>query len=111
MIMTKFKEFGRVIVAHVDSALRDVDVQQDKFLEEIFAPDPRTGVPRSDLHFIFSADKSPAVAEYVQNVLQMNHKGSISSLPDDPDSALDLVQGRMTDAQYVEKLTSIIKGE
>ena len=70
----------------------DLDMQ-DKLLIEIFAPDPITGKPRSDLHFIFSQDSNPIVQEYIKNTLCQSH-GQESSF-DNPDDALELMKSRL----------------
>lgn len=62
----------------------------DEIGELIFAPDPRTGIPRSDLALILSNTARPEVAEYIRQNLQC-------ALPDserleNPDDALRLTK-------------------
>lgn len=61
-------------------------LQVDEIGSLIFAPDPRTGIPRSDLAIILSNSARPEVAEYIRQNLQR-------TLPDserfaNPDDAL-----------------------
>lgn len=86
-------------------------VDQDKMMMEIFAPDPITGKPRSDLHFIYSKDSNPIVQEYIKNTLCQAHESETSF--DNPDDALELMKSRLeTNQQYVQRLEEIFsKGE
>lgn len=88
-----------------------VHVEQDQLLTEIFAPDPITGRPRADLHFMYANDKSPAVADYIRNVL-VTPISSSSVMLDSADDALSMTKTRTeSNIEYVERLQSIIKGE
>lgn len=48
----------------------DEFLKMDEVGELIFAPDPRTGIPRSDLALIMSNSARPEVAEYIRQTLQ-----------------------------------------
>lgn len=82
-------------------------VQQDSLLQEIFAPDPVTGKPRSDLHFVYSKDYNPVVSEYIrQNLARPINVGTVL---DDPEDALILTKSRFEDLQeYSQRLQEII---
>lgn len=95
--------------------LRDVPFEEqpdikreDKLLREIFAPDPVTGKPRSDLHFIYSQDKNPVVAEYIKSVLAQPLDRGASV--DNPDDALEMTKTRLeSDREYIERIANIIQ--
>ena len=81
--------------------------QEDKLLREIFAPDPVTGKPRSDLHFQYSQDKNPIVAEYIRTTLAtpLPHGTTL----DNADDALAMTKSRLeSDQEYVARLTELI---
>ena len=81
-------------------------IEQDKLITEIFAPDPITGKPSSDLHFMYSQDRNPVVAEYIKSVLAVPQKHGASV--DDPDLALEMTKSRQeTVAEYASRLTEI----
>lgn len=65
-------------------------LQVDEIGSLIFAPDPRTGIPRSDLAMIMSKSARPEVAEYIRQNLQRSLPDSARS--DNPDDALRLTK-------------------
>lgn len=75
--------------------------------ETIYAPDPVTGNPQSDLAYIMSKDKRPEVAQFIRDNL-------MQPLPDtaridDPDLAMDAIKGRNEDiVSFGERLRQVI---
>ena len=67
-------------------------LELDDIQRVIFAPDPKTGIPRSDLGIILSKDSRPEVADYIQRSLM----GFLPSSPstDSADDALVGVKSR-----------------
>lgn len=59
----------------------------------IFAPDPQTGIPRSDLAVIMSKDAAPEIAQYIQEHLMQPLPDSVNA-GDDPDLALAGIKQR-----------------
>ena len=58
-------------------------LKKDGLLAEIFAPDPVTGMPRSDLHIQLSGSFDPKIQEYIRRTLQQPLPSDVGSL--DPD--------------------------
>ena len=78
----------------------------DPLLDIIFAPDPLTGVPRSDLALIMSKDTSPEVSRFIQDTLM--RPGDPLSSVDDPDFALDACRQRgESDLAYADRLREL----
>ena len=48
-------------------------VNNDPLITQIFAPDPVTGIPSSDLGIILSKDSAPEVAQYIRDTLMKPH--------------------------------------
>ena len=79
----------------------------DELTETIFAPDPFTGVPRSDIALMMSKDTRPEVAQYIRDALQQPRQ-SIST--DDPDFALSTIKDRRESLQeYADRLRSLFQ--
>lgn len=75
LVKSSFKE------DYKESDLQDNDPLQGL----IFAADPVTGLPRSDLQIIMSKDSNPEVSQYIRdNYLQSHNSGGTSN----PDEAL-----------------------
>ena len=70
----------------------------------IFAADPITGLPRSDLQIIMSKDSNPEVANYIRDNLLSPHN---SGGTDNPDEALVCTR---TQAQSLTELKRDIVG-
>lgn len=80
----------------------------DGLLSAIFAPDPETGMPRSDLHIQLQGSLDPKVAEYVRRTLQQPLPSDIGHT--DPDVVLDNARRFNEDVEtYVQRLTSQIE--
>lgn len=83
------------------------DSEQNSLIKFIFAPDPNTGVPRSDLAFSMSKDTSPEVAQFIRDTLQRPIE--TGERTDDVDLALDSVKSRSESlTQYADRLREII---
>lgn len=77
----------------------------DDLQRAIFAPDPITGIPRSDLGLILSKDCRPEVAQYIQNTLMRPRADKVAP---DADMALAAVKSRTeTVAEYAERLREL----
>ena len=108
-----FNEFVNIDIDHIVSEVKDrhepeaSNKEGEPILDVIFAPDPRTGFPRSDLMYIMSRDARPEVANFIRDTL-MQQGGQVSG-SQDPDSAIDLVKDRRESfEQYSERIKSII---
>lgn len=77
-------------------------------MQQIFAPDPITGIPSSDLAFVLSKDAAPEVSQYIRDNL-LRPIGSVSSC-DDADAALDMTKMRReTGVEYADRIRSYIE--
>lgn len=84
------------------------ETDEDSLLLSIFAPDPFTGFPRSDLFFEFSNSQSDEVRAYIHNNLMKENIAGISL--DSADEALEFTKTRLTSLQeYTENLKKIIQ--
>lgn len=84
----------------------DEFLKVDEVGELIFAPDPRTGIPRSDLALIMSNSARPEVAEYIRQTLQRPLPDSV--LSEDPDEALRFVKNTRESLEaYADRLRGI----
>lgn len=85
------------------------DSESKALYETIFAPDPVTGNPQSDLAYIMSKDKRPEVAQFIRDNLMQPLPDTASI--DDPDLAMEAIKGRNEDiVSYGERLRQIISG-
>lgn len=85
-----------------------VDKTQDETLKMIFAPDPLTGCPRSDLAIIMSKDSRPEISEFIRNTL-MQPLGK-QSRTENPDDAIELTRSRGETLQaYGDRLKAIVQ--
>lgn len=69
------------------------DAEQEALYKMIYAPDPETGVPRSDLAIVYSKDADPQLARFIQDTLQRSHPQEGVSF-DNPDDAIELMKNR-----------------
>lgn len=69
------------------------DAEQEALLKMIYAPDPETGVPRSDLAIVYSKDSDPQMARFIQDTLLRSHPQDGVSF-DNPDDAIELMKNR-----------------
>lgn len=80
----------------------------DDIQAQIFAPDPLTGVPRSDLYFALTRDTTPEIAQYIQEHL-------LSSLPSssraqNADDALFAMKSKSESIEaYAERIRNFVK--
>lgn len=83
----------------------------DDLLVTIFAPDPLTGVPRSDLGIVMSKDKSPEVAQFIRDTL-MHPIPDDSVRSDDADFAISSVKDRRESiTAYASRLRSLVNSK
>ena len=85
-----------------------VDIEsQDPLISTIFAPDPDTGIPRSDLAVVMSRDTSPEISQFIRDTLMRPLPDGVTSA--DSDAALEFVKGRSERlGQYAQRLYSIV---
>lgn len=82
--------------------------ENENILNEIYAPDPNTGFPRSDISVILSRSTDPVVKEFVAKVIMSPNNSS--NYGDNSDVALELVpQLGETEDMYIDRLKDIIK--
>lgn len=86
----------------------DIVKEQDAIITEIFAPDPDTGLPSSDLHLVLNKDTRPEIRAYIEQNLMSPRSTSAESPADNPDVALDLIKDRRENVdQYKQRLLAI----
>lgn len=111
--------YGRTFESIEDSQLKPlappshVDKEVDGTLQSIFAPDPVTGQPSSDIHILLSKDKQPEVAQFIRDTLMKPMVGtSLGTDSSSADDALKTVKtASMTRQQYIDNLKSLIEYE
>lgn len=86
--------------------LPEIEPENDSITKLIFAPDPVTGIPSSDLGMLMSREAQPEVSKYIHDVLQ-RPIGVSQGLPD-ADTALQMSReyGETYEA-YANRLRSI----
>lgn len=91
---------------YTDPESVSINDRPDNLMSVIFAPDPETGLPRSDLAYVKSTDKNPEVAQYVRdNLLQSHESGGTL----DVDEALATVKTKsMSETDYKNQLLRYI---
>lgn len=83
-----------------------VKLELDPILALIYAPDPVTGIPRSDVALEYSSDVSDELHQYIRSVLQQPRQSS--SAGDDPDLALASIKDlRESNEEYFNRLREI----
>lgn len=99
-------------IMHHDLDPKDsISVEEDKdnILSLIFAPDPLTGFPRSDLALIMSKDAAPEVSQYIRETLMKPISDIGPSGAPDADTALDTMRAKNEGlTEYAERLRSIV---
>lgn len=92
-------------VKSVDTTILSNPSSEAASLERyIFAPDPETGIPRSDLAIVYSHDADPQISQYIQDTLLKPHPQSGTKF-DNPDDALSMMKDRNESyAQYSARL-------
>lgn len=86
--------------------LKPESLDLDDIQKVLYAPDPKTGTPRSDLAVIMSKNNHAEVADYIQRSLM----GSLPSVAgsDDPDLVLDSIKDKRESlVQYAERLREL----
>lgn len=74
-------------------------------ITEIFAPDPVTHLPHSDLHIVMSNDSRPEVAQFIRDQLMQPLGDCVRT--DNEDDALEMVKSRHESfVEYAERLRS-----
>lgn len=83
------------------------DSEQKALFDTIFAPDPVTGNPMSDLAIVMSRDARPEVAQFIRDTL-MSPVSDGSSIGD-ADFALDATKSRLESIEsYATRLRDIV---
>lgn len=100
--------YRNIIPREFEVKVNEVIVETDPLLVNIFAPDPQTGVPRSDLHIVLSKDSSPEISQYIRDNL-MRPNNTDSSI-DDADFAIASVKGRYETRQaFADRLRDLVQ--
>lgn len=86
------------------SSLSSVKDDDDDVLGTIFAPDPVTGIPRSDLAIVMSASSAPEISQYIRDQLMRPRDNVVST--DDAQMALDMT---MTKKDSLESYASRLR--
>lgn len=105
-----FPEFAHVQhISHCVASLPKEDICvdiADDIQKFIFAPDPVTGIPRSDIALTLSKDTRPEIQQYLQQVLQKPLPSGVRSM--DGDTVLDMVKSRReTLTEYANRLREL----
>lgn len=80
--------------------------EEDNIFNEIFVPDPNTGVAAPDIFLMLNRSTDPVVREYISNVLMRSMPEGTKY--DNADLALELIRRDETEEQYVDRLKGII---
>lgn len=113
--LRKYPEYRHAVldsIPEVEKASSQMpEVADQELVSLIFAPDPRTGLPRSDLSVIMSKDSAPEVAQYIRdNLMQVRSEGV--SAGDDADLALASIKSREESIiAYAERLRELTRHE
>lgn len=84
--------------------------EQDDIIKTIFAPDPLSGVPRSDMSLMLSKDTSPVVQQYIRDTLQrpVNSQQNLGVTEEDADFALASMKSAFESRQdYYQRLQTL----
>ncbi len=83
--------------------------ESDNILSEIFAPDPCTGHPSSDLYFVMSKDKDPVISQYIQDtLLKSNESVSAPALSTADDALATVKTSAMSLNEYKQNLKNLL---
>ena len=112
----KYSNFRGLAHLRKDVSLSDIGqdlvksrpFHKDGLLSAIFAPDPKTGMPRSDLHIMLSGSLDPTTQEYIRRTLMQSLPSEVGH--DDPDVVLDTARkhGEEINA-YVQRLAKYVE--
>lgn len=112
-IVKKYPEYYNVELT--EESLKPVELSGDivdnssdsDLMNVIFAPDPLTGFPRSDLAIVMSKDSNPVISEYIHDTL-MKVKETGAAAPD-ADAAIVGVKSRNeTFEEYANRLKELV---
>lgn len=87
---------------------RETSEQVDPILTEIFAPDPVTGIPRSDCYYVMSKDKNPVISQYINDVLMQSHSNVSPALGSADDALLTVKTASVSVEDYKKNLKSLL---
>lgn len=105
------EDYDKMIASSINSpkisVVESSNSEQDSLINFIFAPDPLTGVPRSDLAFSMSKDISPEVAQFIRDNLQRPIE--MNERTENPDLAIDTIKSRSeTLIEYADRIKEIV---
>lgn len=104
-----FPEFSEMSAERLQKASQNMQVEflpVDGVMEILFAPDPVTGVPRSDLAMLMAKDSRPEVSQYIRENLMKELPST--NRTDDPDRAIEFTKSRHESLQeYGERLRAL----
>lgn len=85
-----------------------IDSTDNELTQLLFAPDPETGIPRSDIAVLMSRDTRPEIANYIRDNLLRPRQHSAGV--DNADIALELTQSRYERLnEYAVRLHDMVK--
>lgn len=77
--------------------------KQDELLSVIYAPDPRTGLPSSDVAMLMKNKDNPEVQRYIQQRIQIHHESVAGA--QSPDDAIQAIRKYREDVvSYANRL-------
>lgn len=106
----EFKTLNRIRLPKEDD-FTVFDGVSDPIQAEIFAPDPETGFPRSDIALMLNKDTAPEIRQYIQDNILRAIPGTADFGSDDAsaDLALQMVKTRHESlVQYSNRLRDIV---
>lgn len=111
--VTLFPHYRHLKSVPVSKQIQDFESFGISNLKEIermlFAPDPVTGIPRSDIAAIMSKDLSPEIRDYINNVVMHNGNPNPSPAPDADMALVSIKDRRESVVHYAERLQSFFK--
>lgn len=81
---------------------------KDPILNSIFAEDPLTGKPASDLSVVFSSNTPEDVRQYIRSVLAQSQK-TLRAAPDQETSEVSVKRAFETRQQYINRITEFVQ--
>lgn len=109
-LISALSRFNRPI--EVTNELEPFDLKDDNqpdLYKIVFAPDPLTGFPSSDLAFMLNKNQSEEVKQYVRNTL-LNPRSDGNLRAPDADTAIEFTTPRFKQQfeEYRNKLTEFV---
>lgn len=100
---TEFNNLADVAYQRVNVPSPSPVKKQDEMISLIYAPDPVTGLPSSDVGMLLKHQDRPEIQRYIQQRLQISHESVRGA--DNPDDALTAIRAYKEDVStYVQRM-------